>query len=86
MIDLVIGFIDAPYTTQEASGFITVSVGVIGDGLVLDRDFIITLETNDIATIQNAARGNGRMSIFIAGLCYMIPSQFQVDLTMSPCQ
>jgi hypothetical protein len=58
MIDVVIGFIDAPYTTQEASGFVTVSVGLIGVGLVLDSDFVVTLATNDIATIQNAARGN----------------------------
>ena len=70
MIDLLIGFIDAPYTTQEASGFVTVSVGVIGDGLVLDSDYVVTLETNDIATIQNAAQGNRKRSVFIAGLCY----------------
>jgi hypothetical protein len=58
MIDVVIGFIDAPYTTQEASGFVTVSVAVISVGLELDSDFVVTLDTNDIATIQNAARGN----------------------------
>jgi hypothetical protein len=63
IIVLQIGFIDAPYTTQEASGFVTVSVGVISVGLELDSDFVVTLATNDRATIQNAARGNRRMSI-----------------------
>ena len=70
IIVLPIGFIDAPYTTQEASGFVTVSVGVTDPRFVLSSDYVVTLETNDIATIQNAARGNGRKRIFIAGLCY----------------
>ena len=74
---LRIGFIDPPYTTQEASGFVTVSVGVISAGLVLDDDFVVTLETNDIAGIQNAARGNRRMTVLycstecVADLCYL---------------
>ena len=66
VIGVQIGFIDAPYTTQEASGFVTVSVGVIDPNFVLSSDFIVTLNINDIATIQNAAQGNGRRSIFIA--------------------
>ena len=70
MIDVQIGFIDAPYTTQEASGFVTVSVGVIDPRFVLSSDFIVTLDTNDIATIQNAARGNGRMSILYCSSAY----------------
>ena len=60
---LQIGFIDSPYSTQEVSGFVTVSVGVISAGLVLDDDFVVTLATNDIAGIQNAARGNRTMII-----------------------
>ena len=67
---LLIGFIDAPYTTQEASGFVTVTVGVIGNGLVLDSDFVVTLETNDRTTIQNAARGNRRMNILYCSIAY----------------
>ncbi len=91
IIVLRIGFIDAPYTTQEASGFVTVSVGLIDPDFVLDRDFVVTLETNDIATIQNAARGNRRMSTiiyFLAALLIRIIllSQFQVEWTMSPCR
>jgi hypothetical protein len=67
-IVLRIGFIDAPYTIQEVSGFVTVSVGLIGVGLELDSDFVVTLATNDRATIQNAAQGNRRMSILYCSI------------------
>ena len=70
MIGVQIGFIDAPYTTQEASGFVTVSVGVIDPNSVLSSDFIVTMNTNDIATIQNAAQGKGRMSILYYSIAY----------------
>ena len=70
MIGMQIGFIDAPYTTQETSGFVTVSVGVIDPCFVLSSDFVVTLKTNDIATIQNAAQGNGRMIILYCSSAY----------------
>ena len=70
MIGVRIGFIDAPYTTQEASGFVTVSVGVIDPNFVLSSDFVVTLNTNDIATIQNAAQGNRRMNILYCSIAY----------------
>ena len=58
LLVLQIGFIDAPYTTREESGFVTVSVGILSAGVVLDDDFVVTLETMDITTgINNAAQG-----------------------------
>ena len=54
---LQIGFIDPSYTTREESAFVMVSVGILGTGVVLDDDFVVTLETMDIFGINNAAQG-----------------------------
>ena len=55
---LIIGFIDPPYSTREESGFVTVSVGILIAGIVFNEDFVVNLQTMDIAGIQNAAQGN----------------------------
>ena len=54
----LISFIDPPYSTQEESGFITVSVGIRNPGFELDDDFVVNLETMDIPGTINAAQGN----------------------------
>ena len=55
-IALIIGFIDAPYSTREESGFATVTVGILSTGVVLDDDFVVRLSTSDL-TGNNAALG-----------------------------
>ena len=60
---LTIGFVNAPYFTREETGFVTVTVAILSEGVVLDDDFVVGFETMELTGLQNTAEGKGQNSL-----------------------